>query len=173
MPGPTFLAGDRLDLRTVTPDDYDFLLEHGNDPAVRRGAPAPTPVGRDDLAAFVEDDEASVQFLPCRDGTPVGFVFLFGIEQQRDHAELGCWIAPDEQGEGYATEATALCLDHAFDDRGLHKVVARVFEGNDASRTVIEKLGFQQEGRLREQDYVRGERHDTLLYGLLAREWRD
>ena len=171
MPGPTFLRGDRLTLRTVTPEDYDFLLEHGNDPAVREGAPTPTPVARPDLAAFVEDDDESVQFLPCRDGEPVGFVFLFRIEPHRDHAELGCWIAPDQQGEGYATGATELCLDHAFADLGLHKVVARVFEHNDASMAVLEKVGFQQEGRLREQDYIRGAYRDTLLFGLLAAEF--
>lgn len=171
MPGPTFLRGDRLTLRTVTPDDYEFLLEHGNAPAVREGAPTPTPVERSDIAAFVEDDESSVQFLACVDGEPVGFVFLFDIEPCRDHGEIGCWVAPDEQGNGYASEAADLCLDHAFDDRGLHKVLARVFEHNDPSMRVLEKLGFQQEGHLREQDYIRGEYRDTLLYGLLASEW--
>ncbi|AQL43133.1 hypothetical protein BV210_10580 [Halorientalis sp. IM1011] len=171
MPGAPFLRGDRVDLRTVTPEDYDFLLEHGNDPAIRHGAPAPTPVTREDLANFVEDDDESVQFLACHGETPVGFVFLFDVDPWRDHAELGCWIAPNEQGEGYATEAAALCLDHAFGDRGLHKVVARVFEHNDASMAVLDKLGFQQEGRLREQDYVRGQHHDTLLFGLLAEEF--
>jgi RimJ/RimL family protein N-acetyltransferase len=173
MSGAPFLRGDQLTLRTVTRDDYAFLLEHGNDPAIREGAPAPTPISRDDLAAFVEDDESSVQFLPCRNGEPVGFVFLFDIEPHRDHAEIGCWIASDQQGEGYATEATELCLDHAFADRGLHKVLARVFEHNDASTAVLETLGFQREGRLREQDYVRGAHRDTLLFGLLAGEWAD
>jgi hypothetical protein len=90
IPGATFLRGDRLALRAVTPNDYAFLHEYGNDPTIREGAPTPTPVSEDDLAAFVENDERSVQFLPCHDGTPVGFVFLFGIEPCRDHAEIGC-----------------------------------------------------------------------------------
>lgn len=171
MPGATFLGGDNLTLRTVTPADYEFLLEHGNNPAIRQGAPAPTPVSEDDLREFVVTDDSSVQFLPCHDGQPVGFVFLFDIEPTRDHAEVGCWIAPDEQGNGYATEATALCLEHAFDDRGLHKVFARAFGHNDASMHVLESLGFQQEGCLREQDYIRGEHRDTYLFGILADEW--
>jgi len=171
MPGATFLRGERLTLRTVTPNDYDFLHKHGNDPAIRLGAPTPTPVSEDDLAEFVEADDSSVQFLPCHDGTPVGFVFLFDINPNRDHAEVGCWIALDQQGNGYATEATALCLEHAFADRGLHKVLARAFEHNDASMHVLETLGFQQEGCLREQDFIRGEYRDTYLFGLLAEEW--
>ena len=172
MPGAPFLRGERLTLRTVTPEDYAFLHEHGNDPAVRLGAPTPTPVSEADLAEFVETDERSVQFLPCRDGVPVGFVFLFEIEPQRDHAEIGCWIVPDEQGNGYATEAAGLCLDHAFDDRGLHRVFSQVFEHNDASMSVLESLGFQQEGCLREHDYIRGAYRDTCVFGLLAEEWR-
>ncbi|WP_336326570.1 GNAT family N-acetyltransferase [Halovenus sp. HT40] len=172
MPGATFLRGNRIELRTVTPSDYEFLHEYGNDPAIREGAPAPTPVREDDLAAFVEEDDRSTQFLPCHDGTPVGFVFLFDIDPQRDHAEVGCWIVPDEQGNRYATEATTLCLEHAFEDRGLHKVFARVFEHNDASMSVLENIGFQQEGRLREHDYIRGEYRDTYLFGLLAEEWQ-
>jgi RimJ/RimL family protein N-acetyltransferase len=171
MQGAPFLRGETLTLRTVTPSDYEFLLEHGNDPVVRNGAPTPTPVNEDDLAEFVEADDSSVQFLPYHAGTPVGFVFLFDIDPHRDHAEIGCWIAPAEQGNGYATEATALCLNHAFDDRGLHKVIARVFEHNDPSMSVLETLGFEEEGCLREQDYIRGEYRDTYLYGLLATEW--
>lgn len=170
MPASTYLRGDTVELRTITPDDYPFLLEYGNDPAIRHGVPAPTPISEADLVEFIEDDH-SVQFLACRAGTPVGFVFLFDIDQSRDHAEIGYWIAPDEQGNGYATEAAALCLEHAFDDRGLHKVLARVFEHNDASMRVLETLGFQQEGRLREQDYVRGQYRDTHLFGILADEY--
>jgi len=173
MPGATFLRGDRLHLCTVTPDDYEFLLTHGNDPDIRSGAPTPTPVTESDLADFVESDEQSVQFLPCRAGSPVGFSFLFEIEPQRDHAELGVWISPDEQGQGYATEAGELCLEHAFADRGLHKVIARVFDHNEASMRVLEKLGFTQEGCLREQDYIRGEYRDTFVFGLLADEWNE
>lgn len=172
MPGATFLEGDTIRLRTVTASDYGFLQQHGNHPDVRKGAPTPTPVSENDLAEFIEEDDQSVQFLPCRDHHPVGFAFLFDIDPQRDHAELGYWIAPDEQGNGYATEAAGLCLDHAFDDHGLHKVLARVFEHNEASMRVLEKLGFQREGCLREHDYIRGAYRDTHLFGLLADEWR-
>ena len=170
MPGATFLRGETVDLRTITERDYTFLHEQGNDPAVRAGAPTPTPVGENDLAAFVDADD-SVQFLPCRSGRPVGFVFLSGLDPHRDHAEIGCWIAPREQGNGYGTEAAALCLDHAFDDRGLHKVLARVFEHNDTPIHVLEQLGFQREGCLREHDYIRGAYRDTHLFGILAGEW--
>lgn len=170
MPGATYLRGERLALRTVQPSDYAFVHEHWNDPVTREGVPTPTPFTESEIASFVEDDFRSVQFLPCRDGDPVGLVFLFDVHVERDHAELGYWIVPEEQGEGYATEAADLCVRHAFEDRGLHKVFARVFERNEASMRVLEKVGFQREGVLREHEYARGEHHDAHLFGLLASE---
>jgi RimJ/RimL family protein N-acetyltransferase len=173
MPGGIYLRGDRLDLRTVEPADYDFLQTHWNDPAIRSWVPPGRPYSQDDIARFVEGHDRSMQLLPCRDEEPVGLVFLFDIEMERDHAELAYWIVSDEQGAGYATEAAELALSVAFEDLGLHKVLARVFEGNDASMRVLEKLGFEREGRLRENDFLRGEHKDTVLFGLLAEEWTD
>ena len=86
--------------------------------------------------------------------------------QPRSYAEQ-----PKEQNEGYATEAVALCLQHAFDDRGLQRVWAQVTAGNEASKRVLETSGFQREGLRREHEYANGERVDVCYYGLLASEW--
>ena len=169
MPGAVFLRGDRLALRTVEPADYDFVHRHWNRPTVRRGFARSEPRTEADLAEFFDDDSA-VHFLACRDGDPVGFAWLFGVDEVAGRAELGYWVAPAEQGEGYATEIADLCVRHAFDDRGLHKLSARVIDWNDASRRVLEKVGFRKEGRLRDHYYVEGEYADADLYALLASE---
>lgn len=123
------------------------------------------------VADFVETTEDTVQFLVCRDDTPLGHVVLTELDTQARTGELG-WIAirPDEQGNGYATEAVDLCIKHAFDDRNLHKVWAQIIEGNEASMRVLEKLRFQQEGVLRQQEYVDGEFVDVYRYGILSSE---
>jgi len=171
MPGGTYLSGERLALRTVEPEDYAFLQTHWNDPAIRSWVPPGRPFQTDEIARWVEEDDGSIHFLACRDDQPVGLVFLFDIQMERDHGELAYWMVPDEHGAGYATDAADLALSVTFEDLGLHKVIARVFEGNDASMRVLEKLGFEREGRLRENDYLRGEHKDTVLFGLLAEEW--
>jgi RimJ/RimL family protein N-acetyltransferase len=83
--------------------------------------------------------------------------------------ELG-WVVirPDDQGDGYATETVDLCLTHAFDDRGLHKVWAEVIDGNEASMRVLEKFGLQHEGVLRDHEYADGDFVDDFRYGLLS-----
>ena len=175
MPGPAFRTGERVALRTVEAEDEAFLRRHRNDPRLRKPLGEPTPWTAEDVATYREETvrgEDGVTLLVCVDGDPVGLVFLFREDERRGVAELGYWLAPDAWGAGYATEAADLLCAHAFDERALHRLTARVYEGNDASANVLEKLGFVEEGRLREDGVWGGERRDTFRYGLLAREWR-
>lgn len=173
MPGPVFLEGERLNLCTIRPDDYAFIVEHVNDPTVRHGGfeDIRTPVTEDDLARIVEEADDRHTFLACRGETPVGSSFLVDVDTEGRKAELGYWIVPEKQGNGYASEAAELCLVHAFDQLGLHKVWARTVADNEASKRVLEKLGFQREGVLREHWQGFGRFVDEYRFGLLRSEW--
>ena len=63
-------------------------------------------------------------------------------------------------------------LQWAFDTLDLKRVQAEVDTRNTASARVLEKLGFQREGTLREDCVVNGDVSDSWVYGLLRREWR-
>lgn len=178
MPGPVFLSGDRLTLRPAEQEDTEFLLRHNNDPRVRATRTAPKPTSRDDVGMFLGGTmgriDNSISLLVCVDGEPVGQVLLVREkmgDEVYDRGELAFWIAPDQQGNGYATEASTLLVEYAFERLGLHKLTARAFEENVPSQRVIEKLGFTQEGTLRDEVYIDGEWQDYYRYGLLEREW--
>jgi RimJ/RimL family protein N-acetyltransferase len=87
--------------------------------------------------------------------------------------ELGFVFHPDHQGRGYATEAARAMLALAFATYRLHRVEARAEPRNSASVRVLERLGMRLEGRLRENEWVKGEWQSEVVYGLLAREWRE
>jgi RimJ/RimL family protein N-acetyltransferase len=87
-------------------------------------------------------------------------------------AEVGLFLAEPFWGEGYGTEAARLVTDYAFDERRHHRVVARVFEGNDGSRRIWEKLGYRHEATHRETMYFDGEYVDERIYAVLEAEWR-
>jgi len=180
MPGPTFLDGDRVTLRVPREADVDFLLENENDPSVRKTRSSYLPTGPDDarrrLGGTLGRNDDTLALLVCADGDRVGLVYLIREkpnDQTYRRAELAYWIAPDEQGNGYATEAARTVLDHGFDRLGLHKVVAKTFDSNEASTRVLAKLGFAQEGVFRDEAFVGGEFRDVIRYGLLESEWRN
>ena len=72
---------------------------------------------------------------------------------------------------GLAAEAVSLMLDWSFRTLALHRVEADIDPRNDGSRRLLERLGFNSEGLLRERYFVGDEISDTELFGLLASDW--
>ncbi|NHN42686.1 GNAT family N-acetyltransferase [Halorubellus sp. JP-L1] len=176
MPGPVFIDGDVVALRTLEDEDRDALQETANHPGVRvraGGPPEPFDEGdTDDYLEWLRDDDR-VALAITVDGAYVGMVSLKRVERPNDYAAAGVHVHPDYQRQGYAREAVTLLVDWAFDQYGLHKVGANAYDFNDASRALLEDLGFRHEGRLREERYANGEYHDVHHYGVLEREWVD
>ena len=171
MPGPAFLRGERVDLHVIDEDDLPFLQRLINDPRVWRSLFAADPKTMDDERTFYEqvvnaDDQ--VHLLICDDAEPVGIVGLSSISPNWGIGEVGYYVDPDAEGRGYATAAVGLVTAYAFDQRRLAKCYAEALASNPASRRVLEKNGFVEEGRFREHAFVDGERVDVLRYGLLA-----
>lgn len=81
-------------------------------------------------------------------------------------AWVGYWVAFDAIGGGVATAATALGVDHCFGPVGLHRVEATVRPENLASRRVLAKLGFREEGLHERYLEVGGSWRDHLVYAL-------
>ena len=86
--------------------------------------------------------------------------------------EVGWAIHPQEWGKGYATEAAWFVIDWAFSEFMVHRVVAYCHVSNQASVRVMEKLGMQQEGMLRETRWLNNQWWDEYVYAVLEKEWR-
>lgn len=85
-------------------------------------------------------------------------------------AWIGYWVAKDLGGQGVATAALALGLDHCFGPVGLHRVEATVRPENLASQAVLRNVGFREEGLLRRYLDVDGAWRDHMLVGLTVEE---
>jgi ribosomal-protein-serine acetyltransferase len=86
--------------------------------------------------------------------------------------ELGYWMRSDRAGQGLATHAAGLLLEHAFGPLALRRVCLTCDVANRGSRRVAEKLGMRREGRLRSFMLHHGEAKDHYLYAILAAEFR-
>jgi RimJ/RimL family protein N-acetyltransferase len=105
------------------------------------------------------------------DGRVLGSITLM-LEQGQPRAEIGYILGREYWGQGYAGEAQRRAIDYAFDDLGLHRLEADTHPDNAGSTRSLERLGFRPEGRLRERWLVGGRYSDSVLWGLLAEDWR-
>jgi len=176
MPGPVVLDGEAVALRTIEREDMAFVQDAKNDSQIWRPTGWPWPANELQNEAFFEETlsaEDGIHLLLTAASTPVGMVSfhtLSGRGRER-RGEVGYWVAPTEQGQGYGKEGVSLLVDYGFEERGLHRIEAKVFEFNEASRSLLETLGFTQEGVHRDSAFADGEFHDTYWYGLLVDEW--
>jgi ribosomal-protein-serine acetyltransferase len=125
---------------------------------------------RKSLEQFARNDgfQASI----WEDGRFVGGAGFISIDRRSDSTEIGYWIAKRAEGRGIITMATRALVDHAFDAWKLHKVVIRAAVGNSRSRAVPMRLGFTEEGTLRQCIKIGDTYHDAVVYGMLADEWQ-
>lgn len=173
----------RLRLRALEPgDDAALLGILGDAQAMRYWSTAPlTEIAqaRDVRIRALRrfEDERSMKFgitLPAADGEGallIGTCDLFRIDVGNRRAEIGYVLARSHWKRGYALEALTALIDHAFTELRLQRIEADVHPGNEASCRALERLGFRREGLLRERWHVGTEVSDSVIFGLLAREW--
>ncbi len=104
-------------------------------------------------------------------GKLIGTCSLFNIDLGCRRAEIGYILSPTFWRQGLMSEALDAVLAYAFETRNFNRLEADIDPRNIASAKSLERLGFQQEGLLRERWVVDGEVSDSALYGLLQRDW--
>ncbi len=82
-------------------------------------------------------------------------------------ASLGYWSGARYSRQGYMTESLAVALKFALGNLGLHRVEAACLPANTASRALLLKSGFREEGHAREYLRIDGRWQDHLLFGIL------
>ena len=175
------LTTERLIIRVLTPDDVERHHMLFADPDVVRFlyfGPFDRPAAQEHLA------RRSIVDLPVEggwinfgvevkgEGVLIGELAMGFISATHAHYEVGYVFDPAYTGHGYATEGTALIVELAFSGLGAHRVSGRLDARNDPSARVLERLGLQREANFIENEYVKGEWTDELVYAILAPEWR-
>lgn len=175
MPGPIFLEGKTVSLRTIEEEDLTFLKRGVNDPSIWRTIGRPLPANDVQEQEFFENvvsTDETVTLLITSDEEPIGTVGFNEMNHEIGSAEIGYWIAPEYHNQGYGSEAVELLVEYGFNERNLHRIEARVFEFNTASKRLLESVGFTEEGVHRDAHFARGQYQDTHWFGLLEHEWR-
>jgi [ribosomal protein S5]-alanine N-acetyltransferase len=107
------------------------------------------------------------------DGRLVGGIGLSNVRRGvAETGSLGYWVGARHARRGYMAEALALLLDFGFQRLKLHRVEAACLPTNAASRGLLAKLGFREEGYARKYLCIDGKWQDHVLFGMLREEWR-
>lgn len=85
--------------------------------------------------------------------------------------EVGYVFLREFRGKGYAREAVKELLEYTFETLDAHRVTGRLDARNDRSARLLESVGMQKEGTMRETEFVKGEWTDETLYAILEKEW--
>lgn len=126
-----------------------------------RSAEAQLAAGNGFHAAIVEEP-----------GGIVGVIGFDPIDWDHRSTSLGYWLGRHAQGKGIMTLGVRAAVSHAFDEWGLNRIEICVAPGNVRSRALVERLGFVQEGVLRQAERHDDGFRDLVVYAMLAEDWR-
>ncbi len=153
--------------------DRDAIVRHANNRKVsinlRDRFPYPYTV-RDARSWLdgVVDHKPETNFAIDVAGEAVGGIgFIPQYDVGRRSAEIGYWLGEEFWGRGIATEALIAVSDYAFANFDLCRLYAHVFDWNGASSRVLEKAGYEFEGRMRKSVTKEGKTADQLMYAMV------
>lgn len=174
------LTTARLVLREFAEGDVFAMHQLESDPEVVRYVsygPSTEEECRQDLAFHIEHQTAQPRrfyhLAVCPSGKPrlIGWCGLKIIDSRFQEAELGYALQCQYWGQGYVTEAASALLAYGFTQLCLHRIFATCDPCNIGSVRVLEKVGMQREGHLRQHKWCKGVWRDSLIYAVLEDEW--
>lgn len=169
------LETDRLILRELKNEDAEGIFACFSNEDVTRFYGLETLKEIEEAEKFVElfsrnyREKRGIRWGIERKGTK-GIIGTIGFNAwlpKHKRAEIGYEMHPKYWRNGYTSEAVSEVLSYGFEAMGLTRIGAVVFIENEASNKLLQKIGFQQEGILRNYMYQGGDAYDTYIYSLL------
>ncbi len=101
-----------------------------------------------------------------------GAIGLHRIDRRNQLSSIGYWIDASLEGKGIVTAACRAVVNEGFTRFGLHRIEIRCATWNHRSSAIPRRLGFVEEGILREAEFVGGKWFDLRVFSMLAQDWR-
>jgi [ribosomal protein S5]-alanine N-acetyltransferase len=170
---------ERILLRQITLQDVDFLYGLYTSGDVLRYFGMSPIDSREVAVNMVDNYEKHLEsggpmrwaIVEKHSNKMIGTCGFHGISKAYKRCEIGYDLSPDHWGKGIMGEALSPLLSYLFADKGMNRVGAVIVPYNKASSRVVEKLGFKQEGLLREYILQDDQVYDAYMYSLLKKEW--
>lgn len=167
------LEGENIIFKSLCISDFEEIHDYASDEEVSRligwrlmNTPDET---RDYIEEMLKREEAGTYLYASvvlkSTKKIIGTAMIFNFDSDARHAEIGYVFHRNHWGKGYGTEAVALMSEFSIDILNLHKLHGRVVDANIASARILEKNGFDLEGRFRDYYFIEGKYYDGLFFG--------
>jgi len=172
-----FLNGEKIYLRPIEAEDAKFLSRGENEPIVRESLFLALPVSltteQEKIEQYIKSKEAIVLIIVEKEtDKPVGGTAFFRIDYISRAAIFYLVILdPAYWSKGFGTEATQLMVDYAFKTLNLNRIQLHVCAENAPAIKIYQRVGFQQEGVLRQAMFRNGNYVDFWVMGILRNDW--
>ncbi len=170
------LVGRKIYLRPATPDDiishHTWFVQSEPQTQTCRAFPFRSASETAEAYKKKEKDAFEQRFAIVRknDKMLVGTISFFDYNNLNRSAELGLLIDPDERKNGFAKDALKTLINYLFRHRDLYKVYAQTWAENTGSVKLLESIGFNRDGVLRNHHFYDGEFSADYIYSLLRAE---
>ena len=173
------IEGKQINLRPIEEEDTAVFHRWFNDPEVTRflNANAFPAISMAQERHFVEQLRANAGnhgfVITLKDGTPIGNCTLRSFDWRARSAEVGIALGEKQYwGQGYGGEALQMLQDMAFNSLNLHKLWLGCAAYNERGLRAYRRIGFRDDGRLRDHWFLDGQYHDMVVMSILEHEWR-
>ena len=168
------LKDDKVLLRAIEENDAAILMDLINDPEVENSVYGWSyPVSLASQKKWISNltNDATVRYAIDFEDSTVGVAIISSIDMKNRSANMNIKLLQSARGKGVATRTVMLMVKYCFEELNLHCLTATVIERNISSRKLWEKLGFQQDGILRDRVFKNGCYHNAIAYSLLKDEF--
>jgi UDP-4-amino-4,6-dideoxy-N-acetyl-beta-L-altrosamine N-acetyltransferase len=171
------LKSNNITLRPLKFSDWEKTIKWRNDYEIKQLAmmhpyPITEFIEKEWYEELLKNKSNKVIYFAIadKDDSPLGYIFLNNINPVHRNCFLGIVIGDKKQrGKGYGTEAVELLAQYAFNTLNMHKITVEVININPHAIKVYEKLGFVNEGCMKQQFFSDGKYYDVLIMSLFKK----
>lgn len=172
---------DQLSVTPFTIEDAQALFELTDESreSLRKWLPWVDRIQRvEDTRQFIKfanmDREAQTRLIGAikYNHTIIGVAGFNEVDWTNQIAKIGYWLGFEYKGKGWMTAVVRELIHYAFNEMELNRVEIRVAVHNVRSQKIPKRLGFANEGCIRQAEKLYDRFVDHTLYGLVKTEWK-
>lgn len=173
------IVGDKIILEAIDPENKDQLRIWRNDPEMRKYFREWKDISKDMQEKWYlskgnnsDPNHVYFQIMTKQDQDLIGCCGLHYVDWRLRSAEFGVFLCNEARGTGCGFDSLKTLFDYGFREMNLHKIWCEVYD-NNVSVKLYRKLGFKDDGIMRDNYFCDGKYGNSIVMSVLEDEWHE